>query len=469
MNRKKILSFALGPMLGAALSFISLPLIAWYFPLEDIGRNNIFQIFTSFLVLLFVLGLDQAYGREFHETKNRYSLFKACFIPGFVCLLITLVATVPFAGDISKLLYGQSNPLWYLVTVGCVILSFAARFLSIIVRMQERGLAYSASQVLPKLVVLAVLVNYVTFDADRTYANLLYANLVSILVVVMVFGWNTKEEWMHAATANINRTELRRILRFGIPLVGAGVAYWGLSATSTIALRTYSDFKELGIYSMAMSFAGVAIIFQTIFSTVWMPTVYKWVAANEDLKKVDAVTGYVLTAVCFIFALAGILSWVIDYILPEEYVQVKYILMCCMAQPLLYAMSEATVVGLNIHRKSMHALGIAIIALICNALLSVILVPKFGAAGAAISNAIAYFVFLVARTEVSVRFWRPIFRFKIYASVVCILMLAITTALIGNQMVVHYSVGWALLTGVLLVWFKKEIADLVTYIGKRAD
>ena len=469
MNRKKILSFALGPMLGAALSFISLPLIAWYFPLEDIGRNNVFQIFTSFLVLLFVLGLDQAYGREFHETKNRYSLFKACFIPGFVCLLITLVATVPFAGDISKLLYGQSNPLWYLVTVGCVILSFAARFLSIIVRMQERGLAYSASQVLPKLVVLAVLVSYVTFDADRTYANLLYANLVSILVVVMVFGWNTKADWTHAATAKINQAELKRIFRFGIPLVGAGVAYWGLSATSTIALRTYSDFKELGIYSMAMSFAGVAIIFQTIFSTVWMPTVYKWVATNEDLKKVDAVTGYVLTAVCFMFALAGILSWVIDYILPKEYVEVKYILMCCMAQPLLYTLSEATVVGLNIQRKSMYAFGIAIIALICNALLSVILVPQFGAAGAAISNAIAYFVFLVARTEVSVRFWRPISRFKIYASVVCILMLAITTALIGNQMVVHHSVGWALLTGVLLVWFKKEIADLVTYIGKRAD
>ena len=386
MNRKKILFFALGPMLGAALSFISLPLIAWYFPLEDIGRNNVFQTFTSLLVLLFVLGLDQAYGREFHETKNRFSLFKACFIPGFVCLLITLVATVPFAGDISKLLYGQSNPLWYLITVGCVILSFAARFLSIIVRMQERGLAYSASQVLPKLVVLAVLVSYVTFDADSTYDNLLYANLVSILVVVMVFGWNTKEDWMHAATAKINRAELRRIFRFGIPLVGAGVAYWGLSATSTIALHTYSDFKELGIYSMAMSFAGVAIIFQTIFSTVWMPTVYKWVAANEDLAKIDAVTGYVLTAVCFIFALAGISSWVIDYILPEEYVQVKYILMCCMAQPLLYAMSEATVVGLNIQRKSMHAFGIAIIALICNALLSVILVPKFGAAGAAISD-----------------------------------------------------------------------------------
>ena len=469
MNRKKILAFALGPMLGAALSFISLPLIAWYFPLEDIGRNSVFQIFTSFSILLFVLGLDQAYVREFHETENRFSLFKACFVPGLLLIIIALVATFPFAAEISRLLYGQSNALWYLITAGCIILSFTARFLSLVVRMQERGLAYSVSQVLPKLAVLAVLVGYVAFDAERNYVNLLYANLVSVLFVVLVFGWNTKADWAHAVTAKIDRVELKKIFRFGIPLVGAGVAYWGLSATSTIALRTYSDFKELGIYSMAMSFAGVAIIFQTIFSTVWMPTVYKWVAANEDLKKIDVVTGYVLTAVCFMFALAGIFSGVIDYILPKEYVEVKYILMCCMAQPLLYTLSEATVVGLNIQRKSMYAFGIAIIALACNALLSIMLVPKFGAAGAAVSNAIAYFVFLVARTEVSVRFWRPISRFKIYASVVCILMLAITTALIGNLMVVHYSVGWALLTGVLLVWFKKEITDLVVLFGKRVD
>ena len=469
MNRKKILSFALGPILGAALSFISLPLIAWYFPLEDIGRNNVFQIFTSLLVLLFVLGLDQAYGREFHETKNIFSLLKACFIPGFVCLLITSIATVPFASEISKLLYGQSNPLWYFITLGCAILSFAARFLSIIVRMQERGLAYSASQVLPKLVVLAVLVSYVTFDADRTYANLLYANLVSLIVAVMVFGGNTKADWMQAANAKIDRAELRRIFRFGIPLVGAGLAYWALSATSTIALRTYSNFKELGIYSMAMSFAGIAVIFQTIFSTVWMPTVYKWVAAKEDLQKVDAVTGYVLTAVCFIFALAGLFSWMIDYILPQEYVQVKYILMCCMAQPLLYTLSEATVVGLNIQRKSMHAFGIAIIALVCNALLSFILVPRFGAVGAAISNAIAYTVFLVARTEVSVWFWRRIPRVKIYASVVFVLIFSITTAVIGDRMTFHYSLGWVLLTGVLSVWFRSETSDLVALIGKRAN
>lgn len=465
MNRKKILAFALGPVLGAALSFISLPLIAWYFQPEDIGRNNVFQIFTSFSILLFILGLDQAYVREFHETENRFSLFKACFVPGLILLVTALIATLPFAGDISKLLYGENQPQWYLITAGCVILSFTTRFLSLVVRMQERGLAYSASQVLPKLAVIAVLVGYVVFGAEPIYTNLLYANLVSVFLVVVVFGWNTRADWIPAATAKVNSAELKKLLHFGAPLIGAGVAYWGLSATSTIALRTFSDFKELGIYSMAMSFAGMAMIFQMIFSTVWMPTVYKWVAAKEDLRKIDTVTSHVLAAVCFIFALAGMFSWVIDYVLPADYMQVKYIVVCCMAQPLLYTLSETTVVGLNVQRKSMHALGIAILALACNALLSFLLVPRFGAAGAAISNALAYAVFFIARTEIAGRLWRPIQRTQLYSMIILVLSIAIWTALLTPKTTMHPSLVWLMALMFFIFIFRINIKTLTKNIG----
>lgn len=457
MNKKKILAFALGPILGAFLGFVSLPIIAWFFAPEDIGRNNIFQIFTSFSILLFVLGLDQAYVREFHETENRFSLFKVCFIPGLLLLTLAIIASLPFAGDISKLLYGEREPLWYLITAGCVILSFIARFLSLVVRMQERGLAYSASQILPKLVLIAILIAYILFGADHVYTNLLYANLVSVFLVVLIFSWNTKSDWLPAATAKINKEELKKVFRFGTPLIGAGIAYWGLSATSTIALRTFSDFKELGIYSMAMSFAGVAMIFQAIFTTVWMPTVYKWVAAKENLEKIDVITGYVLAAVCFIFALTGMFSWVIDFFLPPEYSQVKYIVMCSMAQPLLYTLSETTVVGLNVQRKSLHALGIALFALFCNAVLSFILVPDLGAAGAATANAVAYVIFLVARTEVSIRLWRVIPRKKLYGGVVFVISSSIATAFWAQNLFIDYRIFWILIFSILIGLFKVEL------------
>jgi O-antigen/teichoic acid export membrane protein len=457
MNKKKILGFAVGPVMGGAISFVLLPLMAWYFPLEDIGRSNILQIFISFSILMFVLGLDQAYVREFHETKDRFGLFKACFVPGFILLLASLVISLPYAREIAKVLYGVSNPMWYFMTAFCVIFSFTARFFSLIVRMQERGLAYSASQVLAKLVMIVMLIAYIMLEVESNYSNLLYANLFSLILVVLVFGWNIRVDWIPTAKARIDRSELKKILNFGAPLILAGVAYWGLSAVSTVALRTFSDFKELGIYSMAMSFAGVATVFQSIFSTIWMPTVYKWVAENKDLTKIDLVTQYVLIAICLIFCFAGMFSWLIDYVLPENYAQVKYIVACCMVQPLLYTLSETTVVGLNVQRKSMHALGIAVVALVCNAMFSFALIPRFGAAGAAVSNALAYLIFFVVRTEVSARLWRPMPKMRLYLMTSTMVVASISMAMSTRSAEIVFWWMWAGLTVILIWMFRDEL------------
>lgn len=470
MNRRVVLAFAAGPVLAAGLSFISLPFIAWYFSPEDIGRNNIFHLATSLFVLFCVLGLDQAYVREFHETEDRGSLMKACFAPGMILLLAAVAMTIPFAGDISRIMFGKYRPLWYYLTAICIVCAFISRFLSLVVRMQERGSAYSASQILPKIAFLCALMGLVFFGANIDYTLLLYANVVSLSLVVFVLAINTRADWCRAIGSRVSSEKYKKLLHYGLPLIGAGLAYWGLSATSTIMLRIFSGFREIGIYSMAMSIAGAALILQSIFSTVWMPTVYKWVAAKEDLNKIDIVTDHVLAVVSLLFALTGIFSWTIDYLLPADYNQVRYIILCCMAQPLLYTLSETTVVGLNVQRKSMHAFGIAIAALVTNLICSYFLVPTFGAAGAAASNALAYLVFLILRTELSVMFWRKFPRFKVYTVSIVLIGFSILTALAGPYAAVGFPLLWLALFVIMCVVHHSSIAaaySLVMRTGAR--
>ena len=459
MDRKRILAFSIGPLLGAALSFVTLPLLAWYYPPEDVGRNNIFQIFNSFALLLCVLGLDQAYVREFHESADRRSLLRNCALPGFLILLIGIVSSLPLSGVFSMLLYGENHPIWYQATAACVVLTFVIRFLSLVLRMQERGLAYSASQVIPKLIVIALLTAYSVFGMLPSYGSLLFANFISLFLVAIVFTWNAREELRLFNSLKIDRDQLKSLLKFGVPLIGAGLAYWGLSATSVIALRSYSGFSELGIYSLGMSFAGAATIFQSIFTTVWIPTVYKWVAEKKDLNRIDDVIDHVAVAVCLIFVLTGLLAWLIDYILPRGYGDVRWIIVCCMAQPLLYTLSESTVVGLNVQRKTYLSLLISVFSLICNLLLGVLLVPKFGAAGAASSNAIAYFVFFVLRTEMASRSWRRIKRKSIYPVVSMIIAVSILLAIFKDDFPVNQYVLW--LSLLLIIFFHHRKLFLV--------
>lgn len=414
MNLRKVLAFSVGPLGSAILGLITLPIVAWLFSPEDIGRLTMLNVTVSFTLLLFSLGLDQAYVREFHEVQDKPSLLKAVFIPGFMTLLLAIICLFLSPWSLSLLLFDIDSQFLTGFLYGAIFLSFGSRFLSLILRMQERGLAFSMSQLIPKLLFLLIIISYALFDLDANFKDLIAANFVAIFTVFLVFVWNTRKDWMPALSASIDKGKQFQMIHYSIPLIGSGIAFWGLTTMDKFFLRSLSSFEELGVYSIAVSFAGAALVFQVIFSTVWSPVVYKWASEGVETKKIIDVMDYVALAVFSIWSLSGMFSWLVTYILPSEYYKVQHILLAGMAYPLLYTLSESTGIGIGIQRKTIFSFGAAITALLINGVSNWFLIPSYGAAGAAIGSAIAFFVFFVVRTEASARFWVSFHRYKIY-------------------------------------------------------
>lgn len=463
MHFKKILGFALGPIAGAAFSLITVPLMAWLFSPEDIGRMNLLQVVLSFSLLLMVLGLDQAYVREFHASNDRPSLLKACFAPGLLLLCVGILATVAFGSQLSRWLFGEANLWFYTLTLICVIANYVSRFLSLILRLQERGLAFSMSQILPKVLQLVLLGAVVLVGLQRSFLTLLWITVASTLAVLAVYAWNTRQQWRPAMTAQPSGVQVSALLKFGLPLVFSGLAYWGLSATSILVLRAYSTFGELGVYAVTSSIAGAAAIFQSIFTVVWGPTVYKWVEQGVDMTRVDGVARQALAVVCGIFTLVGMFSWLADYILPAHYVSVKYLVLCAIVPGLLYTLSEITCVGIGITRRTMLNVWVTSAALVTNVLSSLWLVPTQGAAGAVMANAIAYLVFFVARTETSARVWRKFPRQKLYVVVGLAVCFAIATVALGPVLPIPVELAWLALLPIVTWTFRSEMVEMQAF------
>ena len=457
MTPRKIAAFAIGPFGAALFGFFTMPIIAWYFSSEDVGRMAMLQITLNFSILFFSLGLDQAYVREYHESQHKSALFKAAVLPGFLLLLIALASCLLLPNFISKALFSVDSPPISNLIALCILATFLSRFLSLILRMQERGLAFSMSQVLPKVLFLSIIGIYILFSYSLDLLHLMIAHSLSITAVTLIYAWNTRKEWLEALKQRVGTEKLKGMLRFGAPLIIGGIAFWGLTATDKIFLRSLSSFEELGIYSVASSFAAAAIVFQNIFSIIWAPTVYKWAAENTNLDKIDKVTEYLLIAVVILFSLTGLLSWGVTYLLPASYVKVQYILVACMAYPLFYTLSETTVVGLGITRKSTYAMAASIIAVLVNLVGNYIFVPLYGAAGAAISTAIAFWVFLVCRTEFSCHAWRPIPRLKLYSMTLICLIISVLFTMIGADHQAEFSCAWLSLLIVTAITNRKVI------------
>lgn len=449
MNFKKILSFSFGPLAGALLGLISLPIATHIFSADDIGRITMLQIGVNFILLFFSLGLDQAYVREYHELKDKHELFYLTMLPGLLLLFMVIFITVSFFPKfLSYIFFDIASFNLSLIIVSVFIISYIQKFLSLIVRMEERGWAFSIAQFMPKFINLMMVIAYFFLEKDE-FIYLLMANFMSLLIVFFIILYQTKNVVFGGFPAVYNHIRMINLLRFGVPLIFGGVAYWGLLSIDRIMLRMLSSFEELGIYSVTNSFASIATILQTVFCTIWAPMVYKWAAeGGKSLDRIDGISEAILAYIMLIFCGAGLLSPIIQIILPTKYAIVQYILVASLSAPLLYTLSETTVVGLGIMRKTGFLMLVSCISLLILLLVGYYLIPSYGAAGAASSLAIAFLLFLILRTEFSSYVWRRIPRKKLYMSTTLCVFGAVISALFGD--ITQYSFVPILWGGILI-------------------
>ncbi len=459
MNSKKIAAFAVGPIAGAALGFITLPIITWFFSQEDIGRLAMLNVMVGFCTLFFSLGLDQAYVREFHESKNKPALLKTTLFPGLFLLLIALLLIIGSGNTLSLWLFDLNDTLLSFVVAVVVVCALISRFLSLILRMNEQGLAYSISQALPKLLLLIIITACIVFSAPQDITSLVLANMLAAVFVCLLFVWNTRKEWRASLSERFDYAHFKELLGYSVPLIFGGLAFWGLTAADRIFLKELSDFEQLGLYSVAVSFAAAATIFQGIFTTVWMPTVYKWASTGEGLENIHKVNRYVLLVVIILFCLAGLLSWIVTWFLPENYNSVQWILISCLGFPLLYTLSETTVVGIGVTRRSGFAMLASALAFLINLLGNWYLIPSLGAAGAAVSTCISFWIFLILRTEFAIYLWRPMPRLALYSYTSLLVLGAVINSMFGEDFRYELMFFWLLMLGSVAIFFKGELEE----------
>lgn len=466
MRPRQIATFAIGPIGGAVLGVITVPLITWFFSQENVGRMAMLQVSVSFSVVLFSLGLDQAYVREFHQAEDKAALLKSVALPGLTLLIAVLSSFLFLGGSLSNLLFDISQ--WHLnaLIATALLASLISRFLSLVLRMHERGLAYSMTQLLPKLLLVIMVGTYIVIEANKSLTNLVLAYTASIVFICLIYAWNTREEWLPAIYVKVELDSLKGMLRFGLPLILGSLAYWGLTAIDKVFLRGMASFEELALYSVAVSFASAAAILQSVFSTVWAPTVYKWASTKQGLENVHTVSRYVLALVVLGFALAGLFSWVVRFLIPDEYAAVQWLLVSCIGFPLLYTLSETTVVGIGISRRSTFSMLASIIAFVVCLIGNWWLIPIYGAAGAAVSTCVAFWVFFFLRTEFSIYLWEPIPRGLLYIYTLISVAGAVVFTLWGKKLGGLMIGYWATVLASCFFVFRNEWREAYKFVRK---
>ena len=415
MNVKAFLKFVIGPVCAGALGFLTIPILASFYSAEDLGRLNLLQVTVSLAVLCSSLGLHQSYVREYNESKNKASLLKNMVAPGFL-VLITISLIISFNLPlVSQVLFDVESSTLTILFIAATFGSYFIHVFSHVVRMKEWGGVFSISQALPKVFFLVIsLLNIYLANRIVGVAILFSSFVYSILLTLLIVSIFLKKDIVCSFRSELDFSELIEMLKFGLPLVFGSIAYWGMSAIDRYFLKFYSTYAEIGIYAVTVSFATSAKIVSNIFSNIWHPTVYKWVSKGCEVGKIQKVAETMVIIVAGIWTAAGSLSWLLTYYLPGEYYPVNYLLVACIASPLLYMLSETTVVGIGIAKKSFYSLLSSVSAFLTNLIFNYVLIPEYGAMGAALATLVSFGVFFTVRTEASCYLWEKFSRSKLY-------------------------------------------------------
>ncbi|MBH0077826.1 lipopolysaccharide biosynthesis protein [Pseudoalteromonas sp. SWYJ118] len=470
MNVRTVLQFSIGPIGAAILSLITLPFVAWFFSVEDVGRLTMLQVVLGLTVSLFSLAMHQAYVREYHEEEDKPALLKLSIIPGLILLVLISLLTLVLPFSISTILFGiDSKLLTFLLFVG-IFASFFINFLAHVIRMQERGLAFSATKLAPKILLLILISLIMLLNLTAEFKVLMLMNTLSVVFSLFIFAWVTRESWVKAITKSIDTILLTKMLRFSLPLVAGGIAYWGLTTMDRFFLRELSGFEELGVYALAAALAGAVSVLTSIFSSLWHPILYKWAKKSVDENKVQSVIENMVLLVALIWSLAGLFSFIIPFFLPPEYLAIEYLIVACVSMPLFYLLSETTGVGIGVTRLSNYSMLASICALLVNAVLNYLFIPTYGASGAALASVVAFFVFFIIKTEASSRIWCSLPRWKIYITCIAYTLATILMVITKATIVNYYLIWLVLLTSTCFLFFtrlKKSANFLKCYFKKR--
>jgi O-antigen/teichoic acid export membrane protein len=463
LNLKKILQFSIGPIGAAGLSLITLPFIAWFFSVEDVGRLTMLQVVLGLSVSLFSLAMHQAYVREYHEEEDKPALLKLSVLPGLLLLTLVCVLFLILPFSISEMLFGiDSSWLTVLLFIG-VYASYFINFLAHVIRMQERGIAFSATQVAPKAFLLILIGFVVLLNITAEFKILMLMNTFSIVISLYIFSWLTKETWIVSISRTVDRVSLVKMLKFSLPLVAGGLAYWGLTTMDRFFLRDLAGFDELGVYALSVSLAGAVSIVSTVFSNIWHPVLYKWIKEGIDKEKLKLIIDGMTITIAFIWSFTGAFSFLILPFFPPVYAAMEYLIVACVSMPLFYMLSQTTGVGIGVTRRSAYAMIASVLAFITNAILNYFFIPVYGASGAALATLIAFFVFFTIRTEASVKLWCSLPRLKVYIIVITYIIATITMVL-SKAKIDNYQFIWLVLFLLTCFLFFKRCIDGITFL-----
>jgi O-antigen/teichoic acid export membrane protein len=276
--------YAVADILAKIVGFILLPLYSRKFSAAQYGILAIIQIMNTFPSRLVTQGIntsamkaitldyadDPIQRRVALSTAYYYLMLSPLVINSLLFLAMPMVAQWALKSDEYNHLLACSFVTSFFETAQMIPLQ-------VLLRARFRSVFYSTLSFCEFLGSVSLNIYFIVFR-EMGIAGIIYADLIMSIVIAVVAFFVIRPE----LGLVFSGAEVRRMIRFGWPLLPGRISMWLLDFADRFQLQRLSSAVELGLYAVGAKYARIfQFLFLVQFEKVW-PSISFPLAREKD-------------------------------------------------------------------------------------------------------------------------------------------------------------------------------------------
>lgn len=400
--------YGLGGLVSRFVALLLLPLYTRYLTPADYGAVETLVALAAILATILRLGIASAFFRFYFDSTDpahRLRVVRTSFWFTMTMATLGLVVGLALAGQISEWLF-DTNDRATLVRMAFVLLWAQMNFeqMTALFRVEERAVAFTAATLANLVItVTATIVFVVVLDWGAT--GVIAGNFTGTLAVYAALLVYRHEQ----LGLTLDRPLLRRMNRFGLPLVPSMLALWMLNFGDRFFILKLSDASEVGVYSIGSRIASAMVLLLTAFRAAWPAFAF----SIEDDERARRAYSYVLTYLLFVaswaaLALGLLAPWIVEWLTTPAFYDASDVVALLAFGAVAFGGFIVVSIGLGRTKRTQFNWVVTGSAAIVSVTLNLLLIPRHGIVGAGIANLCAFTVMFLGITWWSQRvFWVP--------------------------------------------------------------
>jgi O-antigen/teichoic acid export membrane protein len=385
--------YALSSLASPLVSLVLAPFLTHTLSRTDYGALAVLNTVVALVTGLTELGLNAAYTRmHSFDCKTRRDQFDALSTLVSLLLLVLVPLTaigVLLAPWLSILVLGSSS---YSGAVQVSIVLVLLQNLSLPgltwLRAEHRALLFSIISILNLLITAGaniILVGVLHLGVIGSLTATGLGNALMIVAALPLIFWY--------AGFRLRPTMALSMLAFGIPHALNVASGWVLQLSDRSLLGHFASLSTVASYSVAYSLGGVlSAVIITPFSLSWWVLMYP-IAKRDDAKHVFKLI-FRWFSIVLLFATFGLSLFsigLLHLLFPASYYAEATIIPIVALSIMFNGVCVVVSLGTSLQRKTWIASIYILLSALLNVILNLILIPLYGAMGAAIATLLAYF------------------------------------------------------------------------------